>query len=311
VFVGTRQGSVYAIPDANRDGRAEAVRVIAEGLDEPNGVDVLGGALYVAEVSRIRRFDAIEEQLQKATPPTSRVVFTGLPDARGHQWRYLRAGPDGRLWIGIGAPCNVCRRDDPFASISRLAPEGNELEVWARGVRNSVGFDWQPGTGVLWFTDNGRDWLGDDRPPDELNVAPRAGMHFGFPHCQGGDVVDPDEGKGRACSEFVPPAAKLDPHVAALGMRFYRGSMFPREYRHTVFIAEHGSWNRSKPIGYRVTAVDVRGESAGNYRPFAEGWLQPDGAWGRPVDVLGLPDGSLLVSDDVQGSVYRITYRRR
>ncbi len=309
VFVGTREGRVYAVVDKNGDGRPESQRTIAEGLEEPNGVDVKDGTLYVVEVSRVLRFDRIEEQLAKPAPLRSTVFFSGLPSARGHQWRYARFGPDGWLYVGIGAPCNVCERDEPFAAIARIAPDGKRLEPWARGVRNSVGFDWQPQTNVLWFTDNGRDWMGDDKPPDELNRAPRAGMHFGFPYCQGGDLVDPDEGRGRRCSDFVPPAAKLGPHVAALGMRFYRGTMFPAPYRGAVFIAEHGSWNRSKPLGYRITVVDVRGETASNYRVFAEGWLQADGAWGRPVDLLELPDGSLLVSDDVQGSLYRISYR--
>jgi glucose/arabinose dehydrogenase len=161
---------------------------------------------------------------------------------------------------------------------------------------------------VLWFTDNGRDWMGDDRPPDELDRAPRAGMHFGFPHCQGGDIVDPEQGDGHRCAEFTAPAAKLGPHVAALGMRFYRGTMFPAAYRGAIFIAEHGSWNRTTPIGYRLTMVDVAGEAASHYRVFAEGWLQGNGAWGRPVDLLEPPDGSLLVSDDHLGAVYRISY---
>jgi len=309
VFVGSREeGRVYALPDRNRDRRADAVRVIAEGLDEPNGVDVKGGALYVAEVSRVLRYDRIEDQLAgpRVAPPA--VFHSGLPDERHHGWRYARFGPDGWLWIGIGAPCNACVRPDPFASLARIAPDGRRLEVYARGVRNTVGFDWQPGTGEPWFTDNGRDWMGDDRPPDELNRAPRAGMHFGFPHCEGGDLVDPDEARGRRCDEFEPPAAKLAPHVAALGLRFYRGTMFPGAYRGAVFIAEHGSWNRSKPIGYRVTVVDFASGKASNYRPFAEGWLEGGEAWGRPVDILEMPDGALLVSDDQAGAVYRVAY---
>ena len=171
-----------------------------------------------------------------------------------------------------------------------------------------LGFTWQPGTNVMWFTDNGRDWMGDDIPPCELNRAPAAGMHFGFPHCHGGDIPDPDFAKGHACDEFTAPAQRLGPHVAPLGLKFYGGDMFPEDYRGRIFIAEHGSWNRSEPIGYRITLVDVVGDRAENYRVFAEGWLQGDEAWGRPVDILVLPDGSMLVSDDRAGRIYRITY---
>ena len=307
IFVGSRDGEVYAIPDRDHDGRPEAVQTIARRLDEPNGIAWKDGDLYVAEVTRVVRYEKVESYFGK-TQPAPKVFFSGLPKQRGHQWRYARFGPDGWLWIGIGAPCNVCTKPDPFGSVSRIAPDGSRLEVWARGVRNSVGFDWQPGNDVLWFTDNGRDWLGDDRPPDELNRAPRAGMHFGFPYCEGGDIVDPDEGAGHRCSEYTPPAAKLGPHVAALGMRFYRGTMFPAEYRGAVFIAEHGSWNRTQKIGYRVSVVNVAGDQASRYRVFAEGWLQDGGEWGRPVDVLEMPDGALLVSDDARGAVYRISY---
>ena len=309
VFVGTRKKQVYALPDRDRDGRAEGVRVVADDLDVPNGVDVRDGALYVTEVTRVLRFDGIEGQLAGPGRARSTVFFTGLPRDGGHDWRYARFGPDGWLYVGVGAPCNVCLREEPFSSIVRISPDGKRLESWARGVRNTVGFDWQPATDVLWFTDNGRDWLGDERPPDELNRSPRPGMHFGFPHCQGGDIVDPDEARGHRCSEFTPPAAKLGPHVAALGMRFYRGRQFPAEYRHGIFIAEHGSWNRSSKVGYRLTVVDVEGETASRYRVFAEGWLRDGAAWGRPVDVLEMPDGALLVSDDRAGAVYRISYR--
>ncbi|HEV8238636.1 MAG TPA: PQQ-dependent sugar dehydrogenase [Thermoanaerobaculia bacterium] len=310
VFVGTRDGEVYAIPDQDHDGKPEAVQTIARGLDEPNGVAWKDGDLYVAEVTRVLRYDDVESYFGKKQP-APKVFFSGLPKQSGHQWRYARFGPDGWLWIGIGAPCNVCTNADPFGTVSRIAPDGSRLEVWARGVRNSVGFDWQPQGGALWFTDNGRDWLGDDRPPDELNRAPRAGMHFGFPYCQGGDIPDPDEGQGHRCSDYTAPAAKLGPHVAALGMRFYRGTMFPAEYRGAIFIAEHGSWNRTHKIGYRISVVDVDGERTSRYRVFAEGWLQDGGEWGRPVDVLEMPDGALLVSDDARGAVYRISYGGR
>ena len=213
------------------------------------------------------------------------------------------------LYVPVGAPCNVCERaDERYATIMRMNPNGSGLEVYASGIRNTVGFDWHPQTGELWFTDNGRDQLGDDVPPDELNYAPKPGMNFGFPYCHGGDIPDPSFGKDHDCAEFTPPAMKLGPHVASLGMRFYTGSMFPAEYQNQIFIAEHGSWNRTIPIGYRITLVRLQGNEAVSYEVFAEGWLQGGSAWGRPVDVLVMPDGALLVSDDRAGVVYRIHY---
>lgn len=310
LFVGSRErnGSVHAVVDADRDGKADAVHVVARGLTMPNGVAVRDGALYVAEVSRILRFDGIEERL--ADPPAPVVVTDAYPKDAHHGWKFIAFGPDGWLYVPVGAPCNVCERDDPrYASITRIRPDGSGMEVFARGVRNTVGFDWNPETGELWFTDNGRDELGDDLPPDELNRAPGPGLHFGFPYCHGGDVPDPDLGAGRPCSGFVPPERKLGPHVASLGMRFYRGSAFPAEYRGQVFLAEHGSWNRSRKIGYRVSLVRLSGGRAVSYEPFVEGWLRGDDAWGRPVDVQEAPDGSLLVSDDRAGLVYRIAWR--
>jgi glucose/arabinose dehydrogenase len=308
VYVGSRkEGTVYALVDRDHDFRAEQVHVLAKGLEQPNGVAFRDGSLYVAEVSRVLRFDDVERQLGK--PPQPVVLYDRLPRETHHGWRYMRFGPDGWLWLGIGAPCNICEVSDPHGTVSRLSADGKRLEVYARGVRNTVGFDWQPGTNTLWFTDNGRDWMGDERPPDELDRAPRAGLHFGFPYCHGGDIPDPDHGSRRRCAELVAPALKLGPHVAAIGMRFYRGKQFPAAYRGSIFIAEHGSWNRSQPIGYRVMAVDVDGERASNYRVFASGWLQGGEGWGRPVDLVELPDGSLLLSDDRLGAVYRISYR--
>ena len=214
---------------------------------------------------------------------------------------------DGRLYVPIGAPCNICDRDG-YALIGRLDVVQKTFEPYAKGIRNTVGFDWHPATRELWFTDNGRDWLGDELPADELNHAPRAGMHFGFPHCHQGDLPDPEFGRGRKCAEFQAPARKLGPHVASLGMRFYTGAMFPDEYRNQVFIAEHGSWNRSSKVGYRISVVTIEGNKAVSYQPFAQGWLQGESAWGRPVDVEVLPDGSLAVSDDFAGMIYRISY---
>ncbi len=309
VFVGTqRAGKVYAVVDRNQDNRADEVYTLAEGLVMPSGVAFRDGALYVAEVNRILRFDSIESHLNNPSPPV--VVNDTLPRDRWHGWKFIRFGPDNLLYVPVGAPCNVCTKNDPrYASILRMKPDGTGLENFARGVRNTIGFDWHPETHELWFTENGRDWLGDDEPACELNHAPRPGLHFGFPYCHASNISDPDFGRERPCAEFTPPAQELGPHVAPLGMRFYTGSMFPASYRNQIFIAEHGSWNRSDPIGYRVMLVRLENNTATSYEVFAEGWLQKDGAWGRPVDVLVMPDGALLVSDDRAGVIYRISYQ--
>jgi len=309
VYVGSRYpGLVYALRDRDGDGRAEEVDTVARGLDTPNGVALYNGALYVAEVGRILRYDSIASRRDSLPPPI--VVYADLPTEELHGWRYLRFGPDGRLYVAVGAPCNICApADSLYASILRMRPDGSEAEVYARGIRNSVGFDWNPDTGALWFSDNGRDWLGDDAPPDELNVAPGPGLHFGFPHCHGGLIPDPELANGRSCDEFTPPTVRLPAHVAALGLRFYTGTMFPESYRDRLYVAEHGSWNRSVPDGYRVIAVRVADGVAAGQEVFAEGWLRRRRAWGRPVDVAVMPDGALLVSDDLAGKVYRIAYR--
>jgi glucose/arabinose dehydrogenase len=305
LFVGTREapGSVFAV--VTRGGKREVV-TIASGLTTPNGVAFRDGSLYVAEVSRILRFDDVEAKLGDARPV---VVNDSFPNEAHHGSHYLAFGPDGLLYTQIGAPCNIGKRDDRrYASIVRLKPDGSALEIFAEGIRNSVGFDWNPATRELWFTDNGRDWMGDDSPPDELNRAPKPGLHFGFPYCHGGDLLDPEYGTGHTCAEFVAPERKLGPHVASLGMKFYTGEMFPAEYRGQVFIAEHGSWNREKKIGYRVTLVRLKGGHPASYEPFVEGWLESESVSGRPVDILVMPDGSMLVSDDHAGAIYRITY---
>jgi len=229
-------------------------------------------------------------------------------------------GPDGLLYVPVGAPCNVCKVSDPYATINRMKPDGTAFETFARGIRNTVGFDWHPQTKELWFTDNGRDEMGDNVPPDELNHAPQPGMNFGFPHCHGTNIPDPEFGKGVDCSKFTPPAMELGPHVAAIGMRFYTGTMFPEQYRNQIFIAEHGSWNRSVPIGYRVMLAKIEGNKVASFAPFAEGWLQgvansqgtrtTGQTWGRPSDVFVMPDGALLVSDDFAGVIYRISYKK-
>lgn len=310
VFVGTRsEGKVYAVVDRNGDGKGDEVIVIAAGLDSPNGVAFHGGSLYVAEIGRVIRFDDIAKRLNN--PPQPVVVNDAFPKEGHHGWKFIRFGPDGRLYVPVGAPCNNCeRKDEPrFASITRMKPDGSNLEIFARGIRNSVGFDWNPATGELWFTDNGRDWLGNDRPPDELNRAPAGGLHFGYPYRHGRDIVDPEFGaKAPPGLTFTPPEMELGPHVASLGMRFYSGAMFPGAYRGGIFIAEHGSWNRSPPLGYRITFVPVKGGRAEAYTVFAEGWLKGVAAWGRPVDLEVMPDGALLVSDDKKGAIYRISY---
>jgi len=308
VFVGVREGAaVFALRDVDGDGVADSSYRLEGAFRAPNGVAFYDGALYVADISRIWRFDAVEGRL--ASPPPPVLVTAALPEDLWHGLRYLAIGPDGLLYAGSGAPCNVCLRDDEHAAtILQIDPASGAVTVYARGVRNSVGFDWHPRTGELWFTDNGRDRLGENTPPDELNRATEPGRHYGFPYCHGGDIPDPDF-TARTCGEFTPPVARLGPHVAALGMRFYNGAMFPARYRERIFIAEHGSWNRVVPIGYRVTMVWFEGGTP-RYEVFADGWLSPvrRSAWGRPVDVLVMPDGALLVSDDQAGAVYRIVY---
>jgi glucose/arabinose dehydrogenase len=312
LFVGTRRdGRVYALKDTDGDGRPDRKFVITSDRRMPNGVAFRNGALYVAEVNRVLRFDDIESRLDD--PPEPVVVSDAFPSDRHHGWKYIAFGPDGKLYVPVGAPCNVCLKEERiYSTITRMNADGSELEIVAEGVRNTVGFDWHPGSGELWFTDNGRDLMGDDVPPDELNrlasPSPRSGNHFGFPFCHGGTISDPDFGEQRSCDEFVPPVQNLGPHVAALGMLFYTGDMFPSEYDGQILIAEHGSWNRSVPIGYRLTLVRLDGNEAVSYEPFAQGWLQGDDAWGRPVDLLQLDDGSILVSDDFAGAIYRITY---
>ena len=311
LFVGTLGDKVYAL--RYEGPKVLATALVASGLNRPNGVAFRDGALYVAEISRVLRFDDIEKQLAAGTPPRSVVVTDRYPRETHHGLKFIRFGPDGRLYVPVGAPCNICEPDPSrYALISRIRTDGSGYEIFASGIRNSVGFDWDPRTKELWFTDNGRDWLGDDLPSDELNHAPRAGMHFGYPYCHQGDTADPEFGKKRSCAEFAPPAVKLGPHVAALGMRFYTGTSFPAEYRDNIFVAEHGSWNRSKKIGYRIARVVVEGGRIARHEPFAEGWLESDqSVSGRPVDLEVLPDGSLLVSDDTAGVIYRIAYRGR
>jgi glucose/arabinose dehydrogenase len=306
VFAGSMDaGRVHAIVDRDKDNQGDEVLEIARGLNMPSGIAFRDGSLYVAEISRVTRYDDIESNLQN--PPAPIVVGDQFPADRHHGWKFIAFGPDGMLYVPVGAPCNVCVVDDKFGVIQRMNADGSGLETFAKGVRNSVGFDWNPLTQRLWFTDNGRDSMGDNIPPDELNHAPEAGLHFGFPSCHAGSIIDPEFGK-EPCNKFTPPAMSLTPHGAAVGMRFYTGSMFPGEYRNQIFVAEHGSWNRSTPIGYRVMVARLDGDTVVRYEPFAEGWLQGSRAWGRPSDVLVMPDGALLVADDQADAIYRIAY---
>jgi glucose/arabinose dehydrogenase len=235
------------------------------------------------------------------------VVYDNLPKDEPHGWKFMALGPDGMLYVPVGAPCNICEPPATHALIRRISTDGKQTEVVARGVRNTVGFDWHPTTKELWFTDNGRDWLGENQPEEELNRVSKTGQHFGYPHCHAGDIPDPQFGKGRSCSEYVAPEAKLGPHAAALGMRFYNGAMFPAEYRNRIIVARHGSWNRAQKSGFDLVHV-MPGQS--KMETFASGWLQGDTFWGRPTDVQVLRDGSLLVSDDFAGAIYRISYKR-
>ncbi|NNF96529.1 MAG: sorbosone dehydrogenase family protein, partial [Halobacteria archaeon] len=257
LFVGTRTaGKVYALADRAGDGRAEQRYVIAEDLVMPNGIAFANGSLYVAETHRLLRYDAILSRL--ANPPAPLVLRNDLPTKSHHGWRYLKLGPDNKLYLAIGAPCNICNRKG-YAQILRMNLDGGNTEVYADGVRNSVGFDWQPVTKQMWFSDNGRDHMGDDLPPDELNQANRAGLHFGYPYCHGADVVDPEYGKNQLCKNYIAPELELGAHVAPLGLRFYTGKQFPAAYRQQLFLAEHGSWNRSRKVGYQIRLITIAG----------------------------------------------------
>lgn len=304
LFVSNRKGrSVYAVVE-NDDGTTRTIELLS-GMSTPNGIAFHNGDLYVAEIEHVYRYANIEDNLENV--PEGELLNIELPSERHHGWRYIGFGPDDKLYISIGAPCNICD-EFGFGQIIRINADGSGRETYASGIRNSVGFTWHPRSGELWFTDNGRDMLGDDVPPCELNRAPRQGLHFGYPYCHAGEIPDPKFGKDRNCADYTPPVQKLGPHVAPLGVKFYTGEMFPPEFRNQVFIAEHGSWNRSKKIGYRVTLVRLDGDRAVSYEPFAEGWLQDEKVSGRPVDLVVKDDGSLLVSDDYAGKIYRISY---
>jgi glucose/arabinose dehydrogenase len=307
VFVGSREaGKVYALVDADHDHRAEKTIVVASGLDTPSGIAFHDGDLYIGALSRILKIPAIESHLD--APPKPVVVTDNLPGETHHGWKFIAFGPDGRLYVPIGAPCNICDPGKDHGKIISMKPDGSDWQDVALGVRNSVGFDWQPSTKQLFFTDNGRDMLGDDLPSDELNRVAKPGEHFGYPYCHQGDTLDPEFGKGKSCADYTPPVYKFGAHVASLGMRFYSGSMFPADYRGAAIVAEHGSWNRSKKSGYRVVAVHFDGDRAVDATPLVDGFEADEKVSGRPADVLVMPDGSLLIADDHAGAVYRVAY---
>ena len=311
LFVGTRtENNVYAIQDTDGDFKADNIMVL-DTMEVPNGIAMRNGDLYVAQVGSLWKYSNIEEQL--GGDLEKELIYDDFPTEFHHGWKYIAFGPDDKLYVPVGAPCNICNRtdeDERFATISRMDPDGSNREIYARGVRNSVGFTWHPDTKEMWFTDNGRDMLGDDIPPCELNKVTEVGQHFGYPFCHGGIVKDPEFGDLHPCSDFVSPALQLDAHVAPLGIKFYTGNMFPSEYKGKAFIAEHGSWNRSKKVGYRIMMVNIEDGEAVSTEPFIDGWLNEveQKATGRPVDILLLKDGSMLISDDYGDAIYRVSY---
>ena len=300
-----RDGNLYAV--VTRPGEEAEVVTFAEGLTLPSGLALIGADLYVGALDRVLRYHAIEQTFRDNPQPE--LVTDALPDERHHGWKYLSVGPDGFLYVPVGAPCNICASADPrFASILRMNPDTGETTIYAAGVRNTVGMAWHPETGEMWFSDNGRDWLGDDMPPEEINRVRAAGAHYGYPYVHGGDIPDPEFGAGHDPADYVPPEVKIQAHSAALGLAFYTGEQFPASYKHALFIAEHGSWNRSSKVGYRVSVVRF-GASGPMYEPFLDLWLKDGKVSGRPNDVLVSRDGSLLISDDKAGAIYRVVYQ--
>lgn len=313
LYVGSRRaGKVYAIPSALTN--PQPARVILKDLNMPSGLAIHQGDLYVGAVNEIIRVPAVDEQLSKmasksgTTPVRSTVVTDQLPSERHHGWKYLGFGPDGKLYVPVGAPCNICLSEDPrFASILTMDVSTGDTSLHAHGIRNTVGFDWHPETGQLWFTDNGRDMLGDDVPAEELNRVTRPGAHYGYPFVHAGTIKDPEFGTESDPAAFVAPELAIQAHSAALGIAFHHGKGLPESYRNAVFIAEHGSWNRTSKVGYRVS-VALETDAGLEYRPFAEGWLAGQDNWGRPNDVLVTADGALLISDDQSGAIYKVRF---
>ncbi len=307
VFIGSKStGNIYAITQINSERR---VHVVANKLREPTGVAFLNGALYVSVPEHILRFDDIEQHLEN--PPVPKSISVKLLNSNSHGPGYLAAGPDNRLYLSVPAPCNACEVDpDQFALIASMRPDGSDLEIFAQGVRHSAGFDWHPVQKTLWFTDISRNWMGDNLPPDELNHASQKAAHFGFPYCHGSTILDPKFGAKRGCEKSIAPTIDLDPHVSPMGMRFYTGNLFPDQYHQQIFVAESGSWSRREQVGYQIELIQIKDGQAVNKQIFASGWLDNNEAWGRPVDLLVMPDGSMLVSDNLAGVIYSIRYQK-
>lgn len=308
IFVGSRLvDKVYAI--VNKDGKRE-VKVIASGLHRPNGLAFKNGTLYIAELSKVSRIDKIEDVIDN--PPKPTVIYEDLPKDEAHGWKFIAVGPDNKLYVPVGQPGNNVLHDDAHGQIRRMNLDGSGAEVIARGVRNTVGFDWNPETRQLYFTDNGRDWMSEDVPQDELNRITKVGEHFGAPYCLQGNIVDPEFGWGKSCADYTAPVGLLGPHSAALGMRFYTGRMFPAAYRNQIIVARHGSWNRTTKVGGDVLLVKLNKDGTmKSTEPLITGFLEDNKYIGRPVDVLQIKDGSLLVSDDYNGAVYRVSYGKQ
>jgi glucose/arabinose dehydrogenase len=309
IFVGTRLiDKVYAIT-TGKDGK-RTVKVIASGLYRPNGVAFKNGTLYIAELSKISKIDKIEDNLDN--PPKPTVIYDNLPKDEAHGWKFIAIGPDNKLYVEVGQPGNNVLHDDAHGQIRRMNLDGTGAEVYVRGVRHSVGFDWNPENKQMYFTDNGRDWMSEDVPQDELNRVTKIGEHFGAPYCLQGNIVDPEFGWGKSCSDYTAPVGLLGPHSASLGMRFYTGKMFPAAYKNQILVARHGSWNRTKKIGGDVLLVKLNKDGTlKSTEPLITGFIEDNKYIGRPVDVLQMKDGSLLVSDDYNGAVYRVSYGKQ
>ncbi len=313
IFMGTRQlGRVYAI--TNKDGKREA-KVLLQGLTQPNGLAIKDGALYVLAINRVFRYDNIEDKLDNPGAGVELTDKFNLPDTVHHNWKYADFGPDGKLYVQVGANCNICEINPGIhGQIRRYNADGTGMEIVARGIRNTVGFDWHPVTKELWFTDNGRDWAGNAGPEDELNRVAKGqeGAFYGFPYCHANGIPDPDVKKPNACAGVTLPAALTGPHSAGLGIKFYTGGMFPKSYQNVAFIARRGSWNREQKFGYDVAVARISGGKA-KIEPFLTGLLdeKANTFHGRPTYVHQMKDGSLLVSDEQNGAVYRITYQAK
>jgi glucose/arabinose dehydrogenase len=307
IYVGTRIiGRVYEVTDA---GDKRTVRVVADKLTQPSGVAFAGGSLYVMAIDKVLRYDGIEDK-----PDAQPVDLTdkfALPPEQHHNWKYIAFGPDKKLYVPFGAPCNICEPPKQYAQIRRYNADGSGMEVLATGVRNTQGFDWHPKTGELWFTDHGRDWMGDKGPEDELNRMSKAGLNFGYPYCHAKGVVDADFKKKDACKGVTLPVTTMGPHAAVMGVKFYTGSMFPKDYQGAMFIARKGSWNRTVKFGFDVVTVRAGADGKGaKITPFMTGFMNPkdQSFWGRPAYLLQMPDGALLVSDEQNGAIYRVSY---